>query len=103
MLNIQTKRHIRFATVDKGTAWVVVAILIETTGNQTVAVSEPKVIKIIPKKPVLSLTGHTAELTAPNINVIFEKAVPSPFISILFGNTNTSYIASLGARPPTLI
>jgi hypothetical protein len=53
MLNVQAKRHIRCATVETPTAWLVVAVLLETRGTETIAVSEPRLLKLFRKRSLL--------------------------------------------------
>jgi hypothetical protein len=107
MLKIQTKQHIKFATVDKGTAVFVVAILVETHGNETISISEPKIVKII-QKSYLAITGQIkkaaqAFLALPaQENLITKKSrsVVSPYINS-FGYSNSIIIPNISAQPPT--
>ena len=105
MLNIRTKRHIRCARVETPTAWLVVAVLLETRGGETVAVSEPKVIKVIPKPTQLVLGGSYAKTTlflaAPTTlaSSSYSKIL-SPYVPNL-GFAQSNIITGLAARPPT--
>lgn len=106
MLKINTKRHIRCCTVETPTAWLVVAVLLETRGNETIAVSEPKVIKVI-QKVTYTLGGSTSvfsypKLTAPEIlSTIKVGKILSPYVPN-FGFGQSNIITGLAAQPPTL-
>src|SRR4051812_16534674 len=105
MIQLRTQRHIRFAKIEKPTAWVVVAVLVETNGDETVIVSEPKIVRVIPKT-VVALTGTVSEtgiltLTSPKPDTEYTEAIISPFTSTLFGFSNTKVITGLAPQPPT--
>ena len=105
MLNIKVQQHIRCGRVETPTAWLLVAVLLETRGTETVVVSEPKVIKIIPKPVQLALGGSYAKtsyfLAAPTIlaSSSYSKIL-SPYIP-LFGFSHSGNITGLAAQPPT--
>ena len=107
MLKLHTQQHIRFAKVDRGDAWVVVAVLFETTGNETVAISEPKVVKIIPKA-IHKLSGSKSSpqanlsLTAP-LEELSNRSIISPYFAHIFGSEKSNFIIGLAAQPPTNI
>ena len=100
-----SKQHIRFTTIEKSTAWIVVAVLVENDGVDTVAVSEPKIVRIIPKPKSLVLTGSVGNpklcLSCPEQVLKIKSPVKSPF-SILFGYSNTDLLVWYCARPPTV-
>jgi hypothetical protein len=103
MLKLHTQQHIRFAKVEEANAFVVYAILVETCGNETVAISEPKIVKIIPKK-VATLSGSIASPfalvgSAATISHI-KSPVASPFAT-LFDFNIYKVDTGLGAQPPT--
>ncbi len=104
MLKIHTKRHIRFATLDKGNVFVVVAVLLETTGTETVAISEPRVVKIIPKAQY-TLPGTISYSRALNASTkviaAIKGSIISPYISHIFGSEKSNFITGLAAQPPT--
>ncbi len=107
MLKLHTKRHVRFATVEKDTVWIVVAVLFETRGTETFAISEPKIVKIIPKADKLALKGSVSKsafLSLPtflsNFNEI-KHAVISPYVTTFFGSVNSQILIGLAAQPPT--
>ncbi len=104
MLKVNNKQHIRFIRLEQPTVWVVLAILLETRGDETVAISEPKVVKIIPKT-VRMLAGTvgssvlalgTSACQAPAC-----RAVASPYIGAIFGTVNSRVIIGLAPMPPT--
>ena len=104
-LSIYKKQFVKFATVEKADAFVVVAILFETNGSETYAISEPKVVKIIAKKNFEISNGHVSQgfiLPAP-VKEFFRGVAPvkSPFFSTIFGFTNADVVVGLNARPPT--
>ncbi len=105
MLKLHSKQHIKFATIDRGNAWVVVAILLETRGNETFAISEPKIVKIIAKSAQLALSGSvksTYFLPEYKAQTILKKhAVVSPYINH-FGHSSSNIIPLLSAQPPTI-
>ncbi len=107
MIELRTHQHIRFVTVEKPTAVFVYAILLETTGNETIAVSEPRIVKIIQKKGQLALKGTTPTtiyiLPAPQ-EVIGTKVskVISPYFAYIFGSETSNFIIGLAAQPPTV-
>ncbi len=105
MLKLRTKQHIRFAKLDQGTAWVVVAVLIETVGTETIAISEPKIVKIIPKTQQYALSGNVAKnltLAAPiSAHHAQPSSVISPYISTIFGYADSNFIVGLAPLPPT--
>ena len=105
MLKLHTQQHIKFAKLDRGDAWVVVAVLFETTGTETVAISEPKIVRIIPKayqalpgskssqQAVLSLAAPAEELTRTHI--------VSPYFAYIFGTEKSNFITGIAPQPPT--
>ncbi|MBX4197802.1 hypothetical protein KW782_00505 [Candidatus Parcubacteria bacterium] len=105
MINIQTKQHIRFAKVEQPTAWVIVAILLETTGDETVAISEPRIVKVIPKNNTSLKAGFDTRfiLNAPVEILIHTAPFASPYANLLFGSRKSNFITGLAARPPTTV
>jgi hypothetical protein len=104
MLNIRTQKHIRFAKLDRGDAWVIVAVLVEEIGNETI-ISEPKVVKII-QKNTLALSGsvqsHQFLLKAPTqLAQSQSESLVSPYFAYIFGSEKSNFITGLAARPPT--
>jgi hypothetical protein len=105
MLKQRTQQHIRFAKIEQPNAWVVVAVLLETTGNETVAISEPKVVKVIPKAQ-FALPGGKKQssavllLSAPYV-AYFGHSLTSPYFSLIFGSEKSNFIIGLAAQPPT--
>lgn len=109
MLKIHSKRHIRFATLEQPTAWVIVAVLLETRGNETIALSEPRVVKVIPKDGRLTLPGtfvsssFNAPLALPASHAIVKNLVSSiisPFVSS-FNISDKEFVMWFSAQPPT--
>jgi hypothetical protein len=108
MIHNVTKRHIRFVTVEKPTAWIIVAILLETSGSETIALSEPRVVRVIPKKTTFTLPGkvirsNTKILPEPVKNISSSaRAIVSPYFNV-FGYKHSHFITWFSARPPTAI
>ncbi|NQV88378.1 MAG: hypothetical protein HQ402_02395 [Parcubacteria group bacterium] len=105
MLKIQPKQHIRFATIEKPTMWVVVAVLVETKNGESFVVSKPKVVKVILKEKQLKLTGRVSSKSyclsiGKCDSSIKQKGIISPFVSFL--HTQSPFIVWFSARPPTL-
>ncbi len=105
MLKPQSQQQIRFITVEKPTAWYVLAVLVEMNGEETVSVSQPKVVKIIPK--VKALKGGTSQnqflLTAPvDISAAELSSLVSPYFAHIFGSEKSNFIVGLAAQPPTI-
>lgn len=116
MLTIRTQRHIRLVTVEKPTAWIVYAILLETRGTETTQIGKPKVVKVLPKEtvaPALSGSVQTVEeaseavhskvflLDAPQkFATEYTSAIPSPYVSS-FSKENLDFVLWFSARPPT--
>ena len=96
------QKDIRFKTVETPTAWIVLAVLIERIGGQTV-VSEPRIVRVIAKKlkalpgkiKVLCLSAFCPATTKKHVNKIV-----SPYVSFLT-STESGILAWCGARPPT--
>jgi hypothetical protein len=104
MLKLHSQQHIRFAKVDRGDAWVVVAVLFETTGNETVAISEPKIVKVIPKAQYALPSGsktHQVLLLAAPAQVLVEHAIASPYFTQIFGYSDSNFITGIAPQPPT--
>jgi hypothetical protein len=104
MLNIRSQQHIRFAKIEQAHAWVVVAVLVETVGNETVAISEPKVVKIIPKK-LAQLSGFVARSVLLGAHAVVISHIDSPVISPFakyFDFAIYNVATGLGAQPPTV-
>lgn len=109
MLKTRTQQHIRFAKIEKPHAWFIVAVLFETTGSETVAISEPKIVKIIYKAQYL-LTGKTKKQAAvvllsnthaqKNQNIL-KRHVISSYSKAFFGNIKSYSVIGLAAQPPT--
>ncbi len=107
MLRLKTKQHIKFATVDKGDVTLVVAILIETRGSETISVSEPKIVKVIHKTPKLALksagvtkSGAFYLPAAVTLSIKTAKSVVSPYLNT-FGYSSSVVIPHTSAQPPT--
>ncbi|MDQ3076566.1 MAG: hypothetical protein M3Q63_00715 [bacterium] len=106
MIQLRTQQHIRFVTVEKPTAIFVYAILLETTGNETVAISEPKLVKVVARKGQLALKGTVPTLVqalpAP-LEVIGMRVskVVSPFFAFIFGSEVSNFIMGIAPQPPT--
>ncbi len=101
MLQVYTNRKIHFKTVETATATLVVAVLVETYGNET-RVSEPKIIKVINKNQ-LKLAGNVSSiprLVAAQNKSSIKRPVVSPF-QYLFSNKHSNNVTWLFARPPT--
>jgi hypothetical protein len=108
MLNIQAQRKVQFATVERSNAWVVLAFLTEIQNGETVIVSEPKVVKVILKHSPQLPSGKKSQTTllalpAPvSLEKTIELPIVSPFVSAIFGFSNSDVVIGLAARPPTV-
>jgi hypothetical protein len=108
MIKLHSQQHIRLYTRHCGTTTEVYAVLFETQGSETFAISEPKLVKVIHKK-VFALKGAKQKLS-PTLSLgVSSRELPrkisevvSPYISSIFGFINADFIAGLSARPPTL-
>jgi len=106
MLKTLTKRHVRLVKVEKPTVWLIVAILLETTGEETIVIGEPRIVKVISKK--ISLLPGTVR----NSNEIYFLSTPkgeisnssqtisSPYVQE-FAYSNLDTLSCFFARPPT--
>src|SRR4051812_18708827 len=106
MIQLRTQRHIRFAKIEKPTAWVVVAVLVETQGDETIIISEPKIVRVIPKTTT-ALAGTVSEsgiltLSSPKSESTYTEAIISPFASKIFGFTNSEVKTGVAPQPPTV-
>src|SRR4051812_37313117 len=102
MNNLQTtQRKVQFATVERPTAWIVVAFLTEIRGEETIVISGPKVVKVILKKTVALLDGKKAPilaLPAPISNAFSVQApIESPYVASIFGYSNSDVVIGLAA------
>jgi hypothetical protein len=102
MSQIKIQKRMKFVTVERPTAWLVVAFLVEFQDGVEVIVSEPKVVKVILKKKALEL-GSNSKMFALSGPVSCAKCasrlVASPYVA--FFNTKETQNFSLFARPPT--
>ena len=110
-LAIRTRRSIKFARIEREDSFAVFAFVIEQNGNETIILSEPRLIRIIPKASshrarlmlagsvsraggLLALAGDIASLAVQRISASF--SYPFAFAA------QESFSAGLYARPPTL-
>lgn len=104
MLKPNTQQHIKFITVEKPTVWLVVAVLVEMMGDETISVSQPKIVKVIQK--ARALAGSTQSqflLSAPAVVQLSKsQAQVSPYFAFIFGSEKSNFITGLAAQPPTL-
>lgn len=109
MLKPNTQQHIKFITVEKPTAWLVVAVLVEMLGDETISISEPKVVKVIQKaclrRQAIALKGSVQSqflLSAPTVTQLSKsQAQVSPYFAFIFGSEKSNFITGLAAQPPT--
>jgi len=106
MNNLQPKQFVRFATIDRPTARIVVAFLVEVQGFETVVVSEPRIVKIVPKAVTPALRGAVRSQDYFFLPGFIQNKKStglkiSPFVSAIFGSTNSDFIAGLAPQPPT--
>ncbi len=97
------KQNIRIARIEKPTATYVVAFLVE--GNEIV--SEPKIVKIIPKKVAAALKGAVTKVSkifslgsGKKEVVEISTAIPSSYFSDFI--KEAFFTPSIYARPPTV-
>lgn len=114
MLNIHTERSVRLMTIERPTAWIVVAFLVETCGTETTVVSGPRIVKVIQKNNRALPCGLSAQAGRKGCSTlalpaslsetkVIETPIKSPYVSILFGFTNADVVIGLAARPPTRV
>jgi hypothetical protein len=108
MLKLNPQRKVKLITVERPTAWLVVAFLTETRGDETVIISGPKVVKVILKQSKALVGAQKANvvlaLPAPKgVEKIIEVLIPSPYVSSIFGYSNSDVVIGLAARPPTFL
>jgi hypothetical protein len=104
MLKIHESQQIKFLTVEKPTAWIIVAVLVNTEGDRIVSVSAPKIVKIVPKKAACALPGACAEsmmlLEGARPQMVYREPVISPYVNAVV--EEPCVLAWVGARPPTI-
>jgi hypothetical protein len=105
-MQLPQKQQIRFARIEKPTASVVVAFLVEEQNGETVIVSEPKIVKIIPKKVAQALRGTVSKIqkifalgSGKKEVIEISTAIPSPYVSEFFKALD--FTPTIYARPPT--
>lgn len=108
MLKLHQEKVVRFVKVEQANAWVVLAFLVETEGGRIISVSEPKLVRVIPKKDKqLALPGScgTAHpvflLSAPQLETTQNEtrridSIVSPYFE------GAELLSWLSARPPTV-
>lgn len=111
MQKIQTKNQyqVKFFTVLKGTAVVIYAVAFRKEGSELIAVSEPRIVKIIQKKQAV-LKGSVkitskyflaGNKKAKKATAEIKKKIASPYFSeTIF---QTGFIAAIGARAPSRV
>jgi hypothetical protein len=105
--NIQTQRKVKLVTIERETAWVVVAFLTEIRDGEMVPVSEPRVVKVILKNNrALAGSKKQPQVLALPAPAIFQKVIEasyvSPYVSTIFGFSNSHVVIGLAAQPPTI-
>ncbi len=106
MLKLNPQRKVKLVTVERPTAWLVVAFLTETRGDETVVISAPKIVKVILKqsKALIEAKKTNAVLALPapvGLDAVIEIPTASPYVSSIFGYSNSDVVIGLAARPPT--
>jgi len=108
MLQIHTQRKVEFMTVERPTAWIVVAFLVEYAYDERKVISGPKIVKVILKTATALPDGKkpgSKPLLALPAPVSLAFAVTAPIISQyfpnIFGFSNSEFVTGLAARPPT--
>ncbi len=106
MLTLHAQRYIKVAKVEQQSAWLFVAWVVEKRGDTEVALSEPRVLRVIPKQPLKALAGKImAEaqalfLAAPRLLTGQIVRIISA-IEVFAGFTKPEVISWFSARPPT--
>jgi hypothetical protein len=105
MLKIQQEKSIKFITVERPNASIVLAFLVVKEGEKIIYISEPRIAKVIPKVAVKALP-------APKVGILLLEGpislkeigqpILSPFAREFFA-TSSGVPTSLFARPPTLV
>ena len=104
MQDLQVKRNIKFVRFERPTAWVVAAFVVEIQDGCEVAISDPKIVRVILKQnqfqcalnsgKILSLPPARNLLAVPNTLLI------SPYF-FSFQHFNSDIIVWFLAQPPT--
>ena len=107
-VSIKQTNRIKFKVVETPTTLLVVAIAWKIE-NGEVVYSEPKIVKIIPKKTA-TISGKVSNETNPAIAGIVSKQEYEVFqeakiLSPYFSNSifQTGFIITIGARPPCFV
>jgi hypothetical protein len=109
MLQIHTQRKIEYITVERATAWIVLAVLVETNGDQKTIIGKPRVVNVVLKAHSALTDGKVKKaqqllaLPAPiSTSFAVTARIVSPFFPNVFGFSNSEFVMSLAARPPTV-
>jgi hypothetical protein len=103
MLTLYTKRTIKFAVVEKPTCWLVYGVVFETRGNEQIAITEPRIVKVITKARA-ALPGTVVSpfaLFGQSIAVQTPTGIISPYTAHV--DAQHSFLAWYYARPPTRV
>lgn len=105
-LKAYKKQFVRLVTRETNSACEVYAVLFESDGQNVVAISEPRLVRIILRKATLALKGFCSGFNILKGYVKNEKEkpqpVPSPYFPTLFGFSNSDFVIQISARPPTI-
>lgn len=106
MQNSLQKQYIKTVTIEKANAWLTVSFLAEESNGETIIVSAPKIVKIIPKKTAPTLRGDVLKnnfvlVAGKKLSKIVTEKIISPYISEFI--KEIEFCLSYSARPPTAI
>ncbi|MDD5068247.1 MAG: hypothetical protein PHS53_03365 [Candidatus Pacebacteria bacterium] len=99
-------RIVKFFTVDKGTSVVIYAVAFRKEGSELIAVSEPRIVRIIAKEQVVlkgEVSSGNFSLPGKISTSVRRLTKTLPVISPFFETSifQTGFIATIGARAPS--
>ena len=106
MLTLHAQRKIKFFAVEKPTLWLIYAAVVEIRGEETLIVSEPKLVKVR-QKQVIALPGRQTKnvplaISAPITKTAFAGSIASPYFSYEVSK-DPNFLVWYNARPPTFV
>jgi hypothetical protein len=96
MLQKYSKRYIHFVTVEEAARTLVYAVLMQNDGQKTVALSEPRLVRVIIKEDFSYTFALGAAVQAA---ISYAQPIVSPFVDFF---VQSQAVPSFSyARPPT--
>lgn len=113
MITPAIKRYVKCISVERGAGVYIIACVCERTGDREVVVSEPRIIRFIPRSSMALALGTSKASEERSQYAVLDSGVydavkaslepiVSPF-SELFVVKRDCVIAFHGARPPTFL